>query len=172
METIARHRTRLLLPYRRSATADALVASAKHLARIVLASDELHERHRKKMLSDVLWLISEADGKYTTKFRSAEVIRLATEEPESQTKIQHEHVFTRKSVTEKILDNRERLLLNPNELDDLLDRTIGCVVTAAEHRRLSNSRDGWDRYHNVSVLDMSQVPPLRLAQTGVSAAQA
>lgn len=159
METIAKHRKKLLAKYERSATAAEIVASAKHLARIVLASDQLLRRHRKKMLSEVLWLISEADGKYTTKFRSAEVVRLARDEPESQMKIQHEHVFPRKSVTEKILENRDQMLQDFQRLDELLEETIGCVVTAKEHKDLINSNEGWARYAKIEVLDMSTNPP-------------
>ena len=125
METISKHHKKLRSRYQRSAKANDIVASAKHLARLVLASEELLHRHKKKILSEVLWFISEADGKYTTRFRSAEVVRLAREEPTSLTRIQHEHVFPRKKVTERILKDSNRLLACPSLLDDLLDETVG-----------------------------------------------
>ncbi len=111
------------------------------------------------MLSEVLWLISEADGKYSTRFRTAEVVRLANEEPNSTTKVQHEHVFPRKKVTERILHQRQMILQHPQLLDSLLDETVGCVVTEQEHRSLPNSLEGWKRYEKVPVLDMMTVPP-------------
>ena len=159
METIAKHNKKLVAQYKRSAEASDIVASAKHLAHLIVASEQLLHRHRKKILSEVLWLISEADGKYTTRFRSAEVVRLARDEPNSLMKIQHEHVFPRKRVTELILKERDLLLNDLPRLDKLLEETVGCVVTTDEHKNLSNSHDGWSRYAKVPVLDMATNPP-------------
>ncbi|MFG6467663.1 hypothetical protein [Roseateles sp. BYS87W] len=159
METIAKHRKKLLEPYTQSSAAADIVASAKHLAHLVLASDRLLHRHKKKMLSEVLWLISEADGKYSTRYRSVEVVRLAQCEPTSTARIQHEHVFPRKRVTESILRDRERLLADPALLDTILEQTVGCVVTVDEHKALCDHEDGWRRYSNVPVLDMATSPP-------------
>ena len=156
MGTIAKHSKKLRTQYCRSAAVEGIVASAKHLARLVLASDELLPKHRKKMLSEVLWIISEADGKYSARYRTAEVVRLATEDPTSRTKIQHEHVFPRKKVIKSILDQRHKLLKRPRLLDELLDQTVACVVTAQEHTKLCNSKEGRQRYGDakVPVLDM------------------
>ena len=152
METISKHHRKLVAQYQQSAASADIVASAKHLACLVLASKELLTKHRKKMLSEVLWLISEADGKYSTRYRSVEVVRLASKEPNSSTKIQHEHVFPRKKITERILQN-------PALLDQLLSETVACVVTEQEHKCLKNSKEGWQRYEEVPVYDMSTNPP-------------
>ena len=147
-------------PYRRSAKAADRVASAKQLARMVLASDGLLLTHKKQMLDKAIWWISEADGKHKTRHRSAECLRLALEEPNSNVKIQHEHVFERKDVIATILSRREELLANPALLDAILDETVGCVVTEDEHDRLESGH-GWARYiaAKVVVLDMSTLPP-------------
>lgn len=161
MDTISKHHKRLTKPYVQSPGSAEIVRSAKNLARLILASDLIIDRHKKKILSDVLWLISEADGKYTTRFRSAEVIRLAKEEPNSDIKIQHEHVFQRKKIKEEILHRKKELLANPSLLDEILDRTVGCVVTETEHKNLPGCQCGWSRYTaRVRVLDMSESPPV------------
>jgi hypothetical protein len=80
--------------------------------------------HRKKMLKEMLWLISEADGKYSTRFRSAEVVRLARDQPNSEARIQHEHVFPRAEVADRLLRERQALLRAPEELEKALDQTI------------------------------------------------
>ena len=74
-------------------------------------------------------------------------------------KFQHEHVFPRKRVTEEILRRRSELLDAPAELDRILERTVGCVVTESQHKQLGKHHDGWVRYREIEVLDMSTVPP-------------
>ncbi len=159
MDTVSKHRKKLLTPYKRSTKADEAIASAKRLALLILSHDELLYKHRKKMLSEVLWLISEADGKYSTRYRSKEVVRLAREVPDCEEPIHHEHVNPRKKVTEFILSQQKRFLKHPRSLEKLLDETVGCVVTRREHDNLMKSGDGWERYKNVPVLDMSHTPP-------------
>jgi hypothetical protein len=149
VDTIKKHRKKLVAPYNRAAKAGEIIASAKRLAHLIVASDEILERHRKKMLSEVLWLISEADGKYSTRYRSKEVVRLARDEPDSEENIQHEHVYPRKKVVERILDDRAKLRQEPALLDQMLDETVGCVVTATEHRKLLDSLEGWAGYKHV-----------------------
>ena len=156
MDTIAKHKKKLLQPYKRRDGADEIIASATHLAQLVLPSEHLLRRHKKKILSEVLWLVSEVDGKYSTRYRSARVIQLARDEPTSDEKIQHEHVFPRKQVTEHLLNNPERL-------EAVLAETTGCVVTASEHKNLISSAEGWGRYRDVKVLDMLSEPPTERA---------
>ena len=159
MDTIAKHRRSLLAQYVLSPSAADIIGSAKHIAQIVLASNLMLQKHRNKVLTEVLWLISEAGGKYSTRYRSAEVVRLATQEPNSLVKIQHEHVFPRKRVIEEILQRRSELLEVPAELDRILESTVGCVVTELQHKQLGKHHHGWARYREIEVLDMSTVPP-------------
>jgi uncharacterized membrane protein YheB (UPF0754 family) len=149
-----------------------VIASAKTLARMVLVSRALLPRHKRRILSVVQWLISEVDGKYTTRYRSKKVVDLANrylkavakKTRKTQTRkvkakarkefIQHEHVNTRKDITDKMLEQ-------PANFESLLDQVIGCVVTRKEHGRLRSGRRGWGRYRRtgVSVYDMAYKSP-------------
>ena len=163
-DTIDKHRDKLVAPYKPAAKSASVLESAKKLARLILESEELLLKHRKKMLKEVLWLISEVDGKYTTRYRSAEVVRLARDKPCCDERIQHEHVYPRAEVADRLLRERKALLRAPGELDKLLDQTVACVVTKVEHGKLKTGH-GWARYTEVPVLDMSTTPPT-LLQTG------
>ena len=160
VDDIRTHRRKLIAPYAANVNAGETVRSAKNLARLILAGTDISDSHKKRILSEVLWMISNADGKHKTRFRSREVVRLANDDPTSQQRIQHEHVFPREVVTEEILRCREGLLANPGRLNQMLDLTVGCIVTAQEHASLQNNLVGWARYHQrVEVLDMSTIPP-------------
>lgn len=153
MDTIARHARRLVKPYCRAAEADAIVFSAKRLANIVLCNTQILPEHRNKVLSGVQWMISQASGKYATRYRSEAVVELATNVPTSATKINHEHIFTRKHII-------QQLLANPQNSDLILDQVVACIVTKEQHEKLSVVAPvlvGWDRYRQagIKVLDMS-----------------
>ena len=163
MDTIAQHNKRLTGQFIRRANSAEIIASAKKMAALVLRSEELHMRHRKKMLKEVLWWISEADGKYAARYRSKAVVALAQSEPQSTEKVQHEHVFPRAKVADTLLKRRSEWLTSPSELESILDDTVGCVVLASEHRALNDKAEGWKRYAKVPVWDMSTVPPTEVA---------
>jgi hypothetical protein len=158
MVTVADYYKKLAAPYRRASRTTEVTTSAKNLARLILGSDDIILPHKKRILSEVLWFLSEADGKYSTRFRSVEVVRLATEEPTSNVRIQHEHVYPRASVSAKLLENAEYYRNNPEALNLVLDETVGCVVTESEHTNLLTGA-GWTRYAEVPVYDMSFSPP-------------
>jgi hypothetical protein len=93
------------------------------------------ERHKRDIISGMLWKITEARGKYTTRHRSRAAMEFGA-------KVQHEHVFTRKDLTDLII-------AEPDRAREILRDAIGCVVTVDEHRRLSRvdrAIRGWDRY--------------------------
>jgi hypothetical protein len=154
MDDIATHTRKLVRPYVRSPKGEAVIASAKQLARLVLQDASLMPRHRNEVLSLVQWFVSEADGKHMTKYRSRRVVELAMHEPTSREKINHEHVFTREAMT-------QQLLAKPDQVGELLDEVIGCIVTKTEHDSMKGDGSGWKRYKNadIEVLDMSTVPP-------------
>ena len=154
MDNIANHSKKLIKPFVRSSKSDEIIKSAKELANLVLQNSSIIEVHRKSIISQVQWFISTADGKHKTRYRSRLIVELATNNPSSIEKINHEHVFTRKEIT-------EQLLKNPQKVDELLDVVIGCIVTKAEHDRMNAKSSGWERYKNagIEVLDMSTVPP-------------
>jgi hypothetical protein len=101
---------------------------------------DILERHKRDIISGMLWKITEARGKYTTRYRSKASM-------EAGTKLQHEHVFTRKDLT-------DRILAEPQHVREILCDAIGCVVTVDEHKRLSRVAGtirGWNRYTAAGV---------------------
>ena len=168
MDTIAKHSKRLTEKFRERDNAEEIIASAKKLARLILQNEELHLRHRKAMIKNILWWISEAHGKYSTRYRSKAVVALALSEPNSAEKVQHEHVFPRARIADQMLREKDELLGDSERLDRLLSSTVGCVVLASEHRQLDNHAEGWQRYTKVPVLDMSTVPPTAVQTNSAS----
>lgn len=159
-DDIKKHARSLLKQYGASSESKAIIVSATKLARLALENEDLRPSHRRKMLSDSIWYITEADGKWKTRFKSQEVLRLAKDDPESLVKINHEHVFTRKTLIAQMIARREELLRDPGKLSDLLESAVGCVVTRDEHVRLGTG-SGWERYKGmVAVCDTEKVPPV------------
>ena len=118
-------------------------------ARFAVTCPELFHAYRRELLDNVLWLVSVApSGKYTTRFRS----KAAVTDPNAE--LRHEHVYTRRSLIAQMLED-------PACIDQVIrERTIGCVVTKDEHRRLSQfdkTHEGWERYRaaGIEVLDMA-----------------
>jgi hypothetical protein len=108
------------------------------------------EQHKRDIVSSLLWQITQARGKYRTRYRTS-----ASMEP--GTKLHHEHVFTRKDIT-------TRILAAPQQAREILRDAIGCVVTVDEHRRLSTfdrTHQGWERYKaaGIEVIDTDALPP-------------
>ena len=159
MVTLASKRKYLIAPYVPTAEAQAKVRSAKNVAWTILRADDISLKHKEAVLHEVLWYLTAAEGKYSTRFRSKHVVDLAHNEPTSEERIQHEHVFTKKSVVAKITDNMDHYKANREDLDLLLDESVGCVVTEDEHRLLLRDAVGWARYKSVPVYDMSFTPP-------------
>lgn len=98
------------------------------------------ERHKRDIISGLLWKITEARGKYTTRYRSKESMAAGA-------KVEHDHVFTRKDLT-------DRIIAEPERAREILRDAIACVVTVEEHRRLSRigpAVHGWDRYTEAGV---------------------
>ena len=112
-------------------TEQEILESAASVIEAVLKLSVL-ERHKRDVISGMLWKITEARGKYKTRYRSRASL------VESGATLQHEHVFTRKDLA-------ERILATPERLREILSDAIGCVVTVEEHRRLSTVD------HNLSV---------------------
>lgn len=145
-DTIATRRAHLLMPYVRAEDAQNKVASARELANVALRETGMLRSHRKHLLKLAQWWVTEADGKWKTRFRSSTVIQLAQDDPDSQVLINHEHVYGR-------ADLAERMMQDPSRVDAILELCIGCIVTVDEHRTLSAQRglQGWDRYRAAEV---------------------
>lgn len=126
----------------------AIIESALTAIEGILTLDIL-ETHKRELLSALLWKITEARGKYTTRYQS-----LGARNAPKGTKLQHEHVTTRKHLIDDIL-------IHPEQARAIASTAIGCVVTKQEHELLTRiTREqpklrGWDRYHaaGITIID-------------------
>jgi hypothetical protein len=158
-DDIKTHARALLTPYAASVKSVAKIQSARALVRLALINADLYPSHRRKIISDAIWYVTEADGKWKTRFKSKQVLYLAKNEPGSLVRINHEHVFTRKALVDEILRRGNELLGDPSQLDDLLGTAVGCIVTKFEHDSLAPGF-GWARYAGkVEVYDTAEIPP-------------
>jgi len=127
------------------------IAAGADLLRHVLAQPDPHPNLLRRVLLEVFWFVSESDGKYTTRYQSAGALALKAQDPTAwRAQRRHEHVFTRRSMT-------ERLSAGEDPASVLAD-AHGCIVTKAEHDLLTPfdlTRDGWDRYRaaGIAVVD-------------------
>lgn len=103
------------------------------------------ESHKRDVINGMLWSITQARGKYATRYRS-----LDSDSPPPGTKLQHEHVIPRKELIDAIMNE-------PHRARELLATAVACVVTVEEHRRLTRvSREnpelkGWERYRAAGI---------------------
>lgn len=132
--------------------------SGAALVAFVLGEPSIVLDHQRRVLREVLWSVTEIDGKYTTRFRSVGTLQLeeADRIANWQSNLRHDHVLTRKSLIEALLAGA-----NPY---DVLSTAVACTVTRAEHTRLSSfdrSHEGWARYAEagVQVIDMATGEP-------------
>jgi hypothetical protein len=105
--------------------------------------------------NNAIWYVSEAAGKYKTRYRSAGVLSLEAETPVRKwsSELRHDHVSTRRSVI-------ERLSAPGADVEAVLSSVVSCIVTKTEHERLTRFDEtcqGWDRYlaARVDVYDMA-----------------
>ncbi len=128
-------------PYLASEGYDAVLSSSVEILKAILTNPKILDMHKKNIIKDVvLWRMSEVDGKWTTRYRSMGVLK-GDDEP-----VNHEHVFTRKNMTEQLLEH-------PADVEQILRTVTGCIVTKSEHKKLSKIKDvdGWDRYKQAGV---------------------
>ena len=156
MDTICRHSRKLIARYVPSRESQQIKASAATLAIAVLNHKNILPKHRRKMLKEAVWLVSEADGKHSVRFRTRKVIELATNEPECQLRIQHEHVVPRAAIA-------DQLIKFPDRVSEILNTVIACIVTRDEHNQLNREFEGWMRYSKartkIEVFDMAGNSP-------------
>ena len=119
-----------------------VVASAKHAIKHILSMEApVIEEHKKSLISRMLWKVTEAHGKYTTRYFSEKALTCTKHEQ------RHDHVWTRRKMVQSLIDN-------PMRLDEEINRAIACIVTKEEHRKLSEfdaSYDGWERYKMAKI---------------------
>lgn len=143
-----------LAPWVESARAAANFRSAVAVARFAVTSVEVVAAQRDRLLGECIWFVTEADGKYATRYRSRGVLELQDDGPLRSvlSRLRHEHVVTRKSLADRM-----RVGEDP---EVVLADAVACVVTVEEHARLSVydlTHYGWDRYRaaGVEVIDMA-----------------
>lgn len=81
------------------------------------------DSHKCDVINGMLWSVTQARGKYTTRFRST-----APCNAPKGIKLQHEHVIPRKELIGAIMNE-------PSRARELLSTAIACVVTKEEHQR-------------------------------------
>lgn len=133
-------------PYEPHPDREARRRSAVSLAEGILSLPGILPEHRKAALQIPAWLYTEADGKYSCRYRSAR----AMSEP-SRKRLRHEHVVTRRHLV-------TAMMAQPERAAEILAGALSCIVTADEHERLGQVPDGaegWERYRRagIAVLD-------------------
>ena len=124
--------------------------SAIAAIRAILNAKDVIDTHRVELLSVCLWKLTEADGKYTTRFCSRHARDAGPE------KLAHDHVWQRRALIDK-------LMTHPDDVLQIVENAIGCTVTREEHQRLTSedrrgqSLEGWVRYAKakIEVIDNS-----------------
>mgnify|MGYP006865058110 CR=1 FL=1 len=118
----------------------ARLASAKK-AIAAISKLDLYPAHKKELLSVCIWKITEADGKFNLRYWSEGALSA------SKSELRHEHVYERKELIER--------LMRGENVDVISALAIACVVTRAEHSRLSalpeSVQTGWERYREAGV---------------------
>lgn len=131
------------------------MASAVEVARLTLDADRLLLAQRRKLLSQAIWWYTECDGKFTTRYRSADVVGELDEW--TPVGIRHEHVVQRRGQIDRMLER-------PADVESIMSQNLACVVSTTEHELLKpyDHLDGWSRYDAagivvVDMLDRSRV---------------
>jgi hypothetical protein len=118
--------------------------SAIILIKVLLKSNapEVLPAHLRGLLDNMLWKITEADGKYKTRHQSHGALQCSDKKL-----LRHEHVYPKEQMINALLK------ATPEEVDGILETAVGCTVTFAEHSRLHkfNDEDGWMRYRKAEI---------------------
>jgi len=120
-------------------------ASAFNAVQAILPLD-LYVPHKRELLKVCIWKITEANGKYKTRYRSIGALN-----ENNSGNLQHEHVVEMKSLI-------DRLLNEPTNYSEILNDAIACVVTKEEHSKLtkvsreSDNLNGWSRYKKAGII--------------------
>lgn len=155
----------MTISFKRHPDADRRIKSAKIAIQAILAvRDQLCTQHLRELLSICIWKISEADGKYKTRYQSVAALARSTELHHEE--LRHEHPFERKKLIDELIEF-------PEDIDRIAKKSFGCVVTLKDHMKLNKvdkSLSGWDRYREAGIpvmdtltgihLDLSQKAPI------------
>ena len=130
--------------YKEHSQKERYLRSIKNNIIALLAADS-EERHKRDLLDICIWQITEIDGKYNTRYRSEGAM-----DKKNWHEVQHEHVYQRKNLIERIL--------NGHDVSSVIDVAVACLVTKDEHRNLPDTLEGWDRYKaaQIKVYDLKK----------------
>lgn len=123
--------------------------SAAVLIKMILANKTagVLPEHIRSLIDTLLWRITEADGKYNTRYKTRGAINCT-----DKNQLRHEHVYQKARMIEALIN------ADPDAVDTILDDAIGCTVTNEEHRHLNefDCEYGWERYRKagLEVIDM------------------
>lgn len=106
-----------------------------------MGNNRIMRRHKERVIREMIWKITECDGKFKTQYRSEMVMFGAND-----ALVEHEHVTTIESLISEIL-------ANPKELDKLKNNIMACLVTEEEHKKLKrrDNGNGWERYKRAGI---------------------
>lgn len=105
----------------------------------------LYPAHKRSLLDRCIWFVTEADGKFKTRYRSIGALGA-----DASTKLQHEHVTEKRKLVSLLVSGED-------DAKNIVENAIGCVVTKDEHDLLTKvsrkdpSLDGWSRYKKAGV---------------------
>jgi len=135
---------------------DKTILSATNIIRYILNIKNIELKHKKRILNEMIWSITEADGLTAEKrtgykkkitYISKEVKEKRDKGDQSIKGLIHDHVYQRKILVQKLLDN-------PRNTKSILKKAIACIVTDKEHHRLhkvDKNIDGWKRYQKAKI---------------------
>ena len=103
--------------------------------------------HVRELIGILLWKITEADGKYNTRYRTQSALTC-----EDRTQLRHEHVYQRSKMIDALLQAELQ------DVEQILQSAVACTVTVQEHLSLNQFDEeyGWERYRKAGlvVIDM------------------
>jgi hypothetical protein len=131
-------------------------------AAFLAALARLTDRVCRKALDLAIWLFTEADGKYRTRFRSVGALEVNDPRP-----LNHEHVLPKRVLI-------DRLVAEPDRCDEILRSAVAYTVLREEHDGLNAAErsdptlDGWGRYRaaGITVVDLASGAPLETDRAG------
>lgn len=149
------------MAYARHPLAAARMRSAIVLVKAILSmrDPDILPVHRRELLTVLLWKVTEAESsKYKTRFQSKSAFACA-----DRKQLRHEHVFQRAKMIDELLEAM------PSEIERLLTKATGCIVTLEESHQLAKQdiHYGWERYRRagIVVLDTAHDPPVEINES-------
>lgn len=135
-----------------------VISSAINVIKYILKSKKgIILEHKKRILTSMIWVITEADGLTAEKRTGykkkityiSEGVKLKRDKGDESIKgLIHEHVYKRKNLVQELINN-------PQNINLIVKKAIGCVVTGEEHKKLHKIKDcdcdGWERYKKSDI---------------------